>query len=351
MVGIMLTETKRSTVVNVSIVVPVFNAESTIKATLNSLLKQTISNFEIICVNDGSTDSSAQILSDFETQHPDTLRVISTSNQGVYNARATGIKTAKGKYIGFCDADDTVDPSMFETLFSNIEKFKGDIAVCAYHRKEKGRTLSTEMAHPELSYCETNAGCGWLASINTSLWNKLFRSKIIKKHITLSQPPRITEDAIFLLSIYPYTKRIVFVDQPLYNYYVNNNSAMKSISKEDIISIIRSWKELRGAIEPSYITLIDLAAFIHLGLSIPVIMLKSKYSDFHRYIKKIRNILAKDFTFYSHNPFFSCSYVFKHRRWMTLPFLASLLHRLHLLPFSLKIYVSLTKILRKDLKW
>lgn len=350
----MMIKSERTPEYNISIIVPAYNAEATIQETLKSLLNQTLDNIEIICVDDGSDDSTPKLLSLFQSKYPDIIKVLTIPNQGVYKARSAGIEAAQGKYIGFCDSDDTIEPLMFETLFNKAQETAADLTICAYWRQDKNDVLSIEMRHSELSWCAVDDSSGWLVSINTAVWNKLFKASIAKRKVSFHHPPKITEDALFLLSLYPCIKRIAFVDKPLYHYFTNNSTAMKSITQDEIQFVIASWKELRGFLEkstPAYIPIVDLAAFIHLGLSIPLIMTKTHNAELNKYLNTIRKTLNDDFGTFKQSRFLKLSYIKKHRTWMTLPFFASLLHRAHILEPALKSYAYLTSALGKDLKW
>ena len=116
----------------ISIIVPVYNAEKYVSKTLQSILKQTYQNLEVIAVNDGSTDQTRNILDEYGKKYPEKLRVIHTENQGVTLARMEGLKIARGTWIGFVDCDDMIDPDMYELLIRNAEKYDADISHCGY---------------------------------------------------------------------------------------------------------------------------------------------------------------------------------------------------------------------------
>lgn len=336
----------------ISVVVPVYNAQKTIALTLESLLKQTLSEIEIIVINDGSTDNSLAIASRFEKSHPKQIKVITTTNQGAYQARSAGINHAQGEYVGFCDADDTAEPEMFETLYNKIIDCNADMAVCSYYRQENEKILSTEMKYdfPEAKPVDKNAG--WLVSVNTATWNKLIRTNLAKQHATLNVSPRIGEDALFLLSIYPHIRSIAFTNKPLYHYYVNNSSAMKAISKEEIHHVIQSWKQARKQINSNdFLYIFDLAAFIHLGVSLPLVLFKSGYERAKDTYSTLLEVLDSAFSKYKRSPFLKINYVLTHRKFMVLPFFASIFTKLKLLAPLLQLYNLLTSFFGKDFKW
>lgn len=113
----------------VSIIIPVFNTEIHLEKCLNSVLNQTLKDIEIICINDGSTDNSLEILEKF-AKNDKRIKIINQKNKGQSCARNAGVKLAKGEYIGFVDSDDWVEETMFEKLFNNAKKFNSDITMC-----------------------------------------------------------------------------------------------------------------------------------------------------------------------------------------------------------------------------
>lgn len=111
---------------DVSVVVPVYNVEAYLRSCLNSLASQTLQNIEVIMVNDGSTDSSPEIATEFENNYSN-FKLVNQQNEGLSVARNTGIKHARGNYIGFVDSDDFVDHTMYETLYMTAVQRKADI--------------------------------------------------------------------------------------------------------------------------------------------------------------------------------------------------------------------------------
>ncbi|MBR1443254.1 MAG: glycosyltransferase family 2 protein [Firmicutes bacterium] len=126
----------------VSVIVPVYNSEKYLVNCLTYLVNQTLEDIEIICVDDCSTDESVDILKDCLSQFPDKVRVIQhKKNLGPGGARNTGIKVARGEYIGFVDSDDQVDVSMYEKLYAKAKEDDYDIVECAFHNQKTGNNL------------------------------------------------------------------------------------------------------------------------------------------------------------------------------------------------------------------
>lgn len=341
---------------DISIILPFYNAEKTIQTTLNSLISQTKKNIEILCIDDGSTDNSVKLVEQLIGQSEIPVRLFKQQNQGVFKAREVGINNAKGTYVGFCDADDTVNLSMFEKLYNSAKQNNADMAICAFNRFENIRTEpSTEMSTFGNSIFSVSNQSGWLATINTSLWNKILRTTIARKHVKLFDQPRITEDALFLLSIYPNIKTISFLSEPLYNYHASLGNAMKSITLADCETIFSCWKETRKRMlesNPLYIDILDFAAFIHLGLSLPLIMINNNdYILFQTYLAKCKKTLKYYFPNYISNRFLKLKYIYKNLNTMKMPFIASLVWKLNLLKPALIMYKQICSKLEYRKRW
>lgn len=120
----------------VSIIVPVYNVEKYLAKCLESLLHQTIQNIEIILINDGSSDQSLQICRDYASQDK-RIVLIDKKNEGVAAARNTGLEIARGNYIGFVDADDWIEPMMYESMYQILKPSRYPICFCNYSKDDK----------------------------------------------------------------------------------------------------------------------------------------------------------------------------------------------------------------------
>ena len=112
---------ERQQMAKISIIIPVYNTEEYLRQCLDSVLLQTFRDIEIICVDDGSTDSSPQILDSYKA-HDSRIKVIHKENTGLVAARKTGLAAATGKYIGYVDSDDWIEPMMYEKLYKLVSK-------------------------------------------------------------------------------------------------------------------------------------------------------------------------------------------------------------------------------------
>ena len=173
----------------VSILMPVYNACEYLEETVDSILNQTYEEFELVIVNDGSSDNTGVICNRLE-EKDDRIRVIHKENTGVSDTRNIALDNAKGKYIAFIDSDDSVHKDYLKILLSSIEKSKGQLAVCGF----KERKISTNGQIEELSRVfypkeviaiedmkDLIMDFGNSGLLNP-LWNKLYSREIIEEN-------------------------------------------------------------------------------------------------------------------------------------------------------------------------
>ena len=221
--------------VKVSIIVPVYNVEKYLRKCLDSLVNQTLKDIEIICINDGSTDDSLNILQEYAREHHNVV-VIDQENQGVSIARNNGINKAQGDYIGFVDPDDWVEPDMFKILYEKAVKTGVDIVECDYRMvfenstKIKNRTLfgslHTWKKFPiacgkifDWKYVKTQVFNG----LRCMVWNRLYKRSLIFDN-NLTFPDGKCEDYPFSLDAVLSAKSIVYCPKTLYNYLIRFGS-------------------------------------------------------------------------------------------------------------------------------
>ena len=196
-----------------SIIVPVYNAEKYLRTCLDSLVSQTVTDYEIILVNDGSKDGSGVILEEYRETHPDLIRIITVENGGQARARNLALEEAQGDYIGFTDSDDAAHPDMFQKLCDAAMHVNADIAVCDCWRVgPEGKAYQPARTEEK--------------SISASgpVWNKIFRREIIGD-IRFPEG-RWYEDLAFSAKLLAKANRIVFVQEALYDYRCGHTSTM-----------------------------------------------------------------------------------------------------------------------------
>ena len=200
----------------VSIIIPCYNGERTIKRCIESVLNQTYQNLEILFINDGSTDHSLEIAQQFSIKDK-RLRILDMKeNKGVSAARNFGLQIAKGEYVEFIDADDEMLPTMIETLLDALVSNDTDIAVSNFSGNPLFFTTFTDCIYDlenesdRLEYYQ-DTFCMLLP------WNKLYKRKSLT--VTFDEEVHFAEDELFNLSVLKGIKRIICVNQPLYVYH------------------------------------------------------------------------------------------------------------------------------------
>lgn len=220
----------------ISIIVPVYNSEKYIQRCINSIINQTFINFEAIFINDGSADSSLEILKSNKSLD-NRIKIINQENSGTGEARNNGLRNALGKYILFVDSDDTIEPSMLEKMYKKASEGDCDIVACNINKvSSDGNKIKYDL-HKNTD--EGNLFSSILSfKISSSVWNKLYKKDLFYKNsLFFPKGLRHNEDNAIVFKIIYYAQTISFVDDYLYNWYVVENSKSNSISKERLDSI------------------------------------------------------------------------------------------------------------------
>lgn len=206
----------------ISIIVPVYNLENYLPKCIDSILAQTFSKFELILINDGSTDNSGEICDKYAI-NDSRIKVVHKDNGGVASSRNTGLEIAEGKYIGFVDNDDYINEHMFETLYNNAIIHSADIVICDYIDVNEGEYQDTSISHSNYNtehYSNIKALNELYTNNNVTFlvpWNKLYKKSVfedIKYKEGISCDDETVAHKIFYES-----KKITYIHVALY-YYV-----------------------------------------------------------------------------------------------------------------------------------
>lgn len=215
------------TLPKLSIIVPVYNVEKYLSKCIDSILNQTFKDFELILIDDGSSDGSGKICDKYANKDR-RIAVIHQENTGVSAARNAGLDIAKGEYIGFIDSDDFIDKSMYEKLINAIESFNVDMAICGYDYINESGKMERKFKNSSpktLSKSETfSAMFDMPQTIRLGLVNKLFKSNLIN-NLRLPVDYHSTEDGYFLINYLEYINSSVFIREGLYKNSVRMGSA------------------------------------------------------------------------------------------------------------------------------
>lgn len=217
----------------VSVIVPVFNCEKYLKRCLESLKAQTLEDIEFVLINNGSTDESGAILRQY-AKEDNRFILIEQENLGIQGSRNRGLEVARGQYIGFVDADDFVEPSMFSHLLERMVSTGSDISVCNYkmtfrnHESKSVLTLQDEVTDMAILGRETF----YLRYFgrNPVVWNKLYRKSLLNENGIRFEVGH-GEDLLLHLRLLPYVKRLCVSHQPLYHYVQRRTSAAHGLTE------------------------------------------------------------------------------------------------------------------------
>lgn len=226
--------------IKVSVVMPIYNAADYLKPAIDSVIHQTLTDIEIICVDDGSTDTSLSILKEYQ-QADERVRILTESNAGPSIARNKGLARARGKYVIFLDADDFYDYDLLEQLYTLAEQETLDITVCKFdiynNRKSKFED-NIRSDHGEI-FAETGVVSksdypDVILSCTTGyVWNKLFRREfLVEKELAFDEELRVFEDTHFVVTALSLADRVGKCYSKLIHHRVYTNQPRNKLFKK-----------------------------------------------------------------------------------------------------------------------
>lgn len=211
-----------------SVIVPVYNAEATLRRCLDSLADQNFDDYELLLINDGSTDGSDAICREYAAAYPQ-IRYFAKENGGVSSARNLGLEQAAGENILFVDSDDYVSENYFAALSRALEKNAADLLMFGY-RNFGGATTERDTGE---FYEDTEGGVAKRVSsaaqqyLFSALWSKTFKRKIIEQHnIRFANDLSIGEDQAFIFAYAMHIRTIASIETRLYNVDVSNGNSL-----------------------------------------------------------------------------------------------------------------------------
>lgn len=233
----------------VSVIVPAYNSEDTIRRCLDSILKQTYKNIEIIVINDGSTDSTEAICREYAAEC-DKVYLYNQKNQGVSAARNSGIDKATGRYLQFVDADDYIEENMTERLVSEF-KGPGNWVICGCLSDNGDTSAVIRTSAPEtMDRLETMRALVAPDSIRGYLVNKLFENDILKKYqLHMRTDIFVCEDLIFCLEYAAHIKSATYIEEPLYHYIYRDDSVTHKKYSPKRFSSLQAFEEIKKITE------------------------------------------------------------------------------------------------------
>lgn len=248
----------------VSVVMPVYNAEKYLVKSVISVFEQTYEHIELICVDDGSIDSSLKLLYQLKNNYPNKdIKIISQENAGPAAARNRALDYAKGDYIAFLDSDDYIEPDAYNILVKTALETAADIVVYGGktfpQQLQKNHWISRVQSPHNKTYDQDDAGKRALfreESAKPFIWLHFIKRELIerKPKLRLNEKFNLGEDQIFIFSYFPRAKKVVFIEDKLYNYrltgsgsVMNKYNAMKVTKFNIHLGIVKNvlsfWRE------------------------------------------------------------------------------------------------------------
>ena len=227
----------------ISVILPVYNAEKYIRPTVESILTQTYPSLEIIAADDGSTDSTPEILKELAAAD-ERLKLLRLTNGGAASARNAALSVATGDYVGFIDSDDIAMPRLYERLSVALEESDADIAQCGFliEDGDKGEAVYT---YDEVYDSPADKKTALIRTA-PAVWCKLYRREVIGD-TRFDTRYRIGEDILFNLEILAKSKRVVMIGEPLYRYVQREGSICASTPNRDSLLSYRKMTETASA--------------------------------------------------------------------------------------------------------
>lgn len=228
----------------VSVIVPCYNVEEYLMRCMDSLLKQTLRDIEIILIDDGSPDEVPQMCDDYASRYPN-VKVVHKQNAGLGFARNSGLEVATGEYIGFVDSDDYVDIDMFSYLFEEAKRSDADVVFCNFYiETAKGHWAnSSEVAERTewngadvhdfmLDMVACAPGVKQERKYQMSVWHSIYRRSIREQNNIRFHSERevLSEDFPFQMEFLKNANKVVYIPQAFYYYCLNDTSLTKTFS-------------------------------------------------------------------------------------------------------------------------
>ena len=260
-----------------SIVAAVYNLEKYLPRCLDALVGQTLQEIEIICVDDGSTDSAPKIIDEYAQKYPEKVKAFHKENGGEFTTRNYGLERATGEYVTFVDTDDYVAPDWAEKLYNAAKENDADMAVCGFERidLDTGKVVSTNMTQFGKCAKEVDGKDDFVLFINPAPWNKIYKLEKVKYD---SQIHNVNEQDVINFKKYLLDLKQLYIEQ-------NKYESMKY--------------------------LLDLLAFIHLGTSVMYRASYDKLIDIKKMLKETIKYLDDNFSTWRKSPYLKFGYCAK----------------------------------------
>lgn len=287
----------------VSVIIPVYNAQNYLKKCLNSIFNQSYKKIEVICINDGSSDGSLDILDEYIKIYEEKMIVKTIENSGQANARNIGINIAKGEFVMFVDSDDYIDEFMIENLVRKQSENNADMVVCNIERIFDGdfkksvkkfnydtvlniNELTTVVEHPEI-----------ICFLTVAPYAKLIKRNFINDNGISFIKGYIYEDLVFTQNILSHNPSIEMCEENYYKYIVRQNTTMTS-KKSNVVDMFFAYETLfnfykKNKLEKKFKEELDFLCYYHVLIGTSYRMWKSKQYSLFSSIRQCRRFVKK----------------------------------------------------------
>ncbi len=298
--------------IKVSVIVPVYKVEQYLPACLDSLVKQTLDEIEILVINDGSPDNSQQIIDQYTAQYPGKIRSFIKENGGLSDARNYGVQYAKGEYLGFVDSDDYVADNMFELMYSKAVEESADVVVSNYSNVDESGEAKERIivSNPDFFSRNVEESPEILLQSKSYAWNKIYNREWYLANGFSFPLGQWFEDSAVVYNMLYLANKVSCVTECLY-FYRNSrpDSITNSVMNPKLLDIFKSCESIYAFFQSNtqnkdVMTVIDRVCQIHLFMRLKYLHQKGTLRTRLLYHYKLLKFLDKYMPEWETNPFY-----------------------------------------------
>lgn len=284
----------------ISVLMPIYNSSKYLQRSLDSVTKQTLKNIEVICINDGSTDDSLDIIHKY-SKEDSRITIIDKPNSGYGDSMNRGLKIARGEYIAILEPDDWYELNMLDTLYKLAIKNNLDIAKSDFYQYNSRVRQDKQYHLFKPSQCNrilSNNSDSFIYFLQPSIWSAIYKRSFLNKNDIgfLNTPGASYQDTSFNFKVFAIAKRIMFIDKPLLHYCIDNNqSSINNIAKK-LPYIDKEYDEIDGFIKNTCNIPKDVQKIANSCRFLTYLWAMEQLSNksLHDYILHIHTILSKN---------------------------------------------------------
>lgn len=338
----------------ITVIITTYNLQEYIGSCLEELFGQTYQDFNIVIVDDGSTDCTQDIVKKWQIKYPDKIKTLFLEKNlglpALTRNAALDSGLIDGNCILFLDGDDSIEPDLLEKLYNALLSNNAGVSICAYDRieSETGDVLCQEMrGFPEV--VEMPPDNDILAFINPAPWNKLWRRDVFADGRFPSY--KVGEEVALFYSRYTQCERIAFVDEVLIHYKVHEGSVISCTPQEAIIQFAEEVKNCFQKQTGVYKDCMGLIAFLHIGISMAFRAADNPEINLKKHIEWTRMYFAEEFSWFQDNPYLRLRSLRHHGIKGIILRIALVAYKLNVFGIVIALYQFVTRKLHIDIKF